>query len=1493
MYVSSQSPYYDDFNESKQFHRILFRPGRAVQARELTQLQTILQKQIDRFGQNIFKEGSLVIPGNSALDTNYKYVKLQTTYNSIAANTVLSDLVGSVITGATSGVKAVVVNYTLSEGTDYPTLYVKYVNSGSNGSTTSFADDEVISNSDSSISVKALASSATGVGTAFTINSGVIFVKGSFVYFDTQTLILSKYDTISNILVGFDIGETVVTSDDDTSLLDPAVGSYNYFAPGADRYKIALDLATREFIPTTTDDPNFVELIRIQSGGIISQKKYTDYNILNDTLARRTFDESGNYVVNPYKINIQNHLKSSNVVNDGYLTSADGGDDNKCVSIVSPGKAYVRGYEIDNLNSTYIIGNKARDYNTVNNGTVATTFGNYVFVKNVYSVPTLTTLASVDLYDRYTTAAGTASGTKVGTARVRSMDYYSGTPGSATAVYQLFLFDVQMLTGYTFEKNVKQIYGNNDGYADFTSDISPETATITGSVSTTANSNVLVGTGTRFSTVLTAGDYITVNSGSTFRVATINSDVSVTLGSNASANLSGVLAAVHSAKVNDSDKNIYVFEMPFNTIKTVDPTGVETNYQTRRVYSRTLSGGNVSITAGTDETFSGFSLNNYQLVITSGGSAGTHVDLTGKVTRSGSPTGKTVTFTLGGGYSNEDVIITTTVAKTSSAADKKIKTLVSDATVDYTSNTDCQATTISIGKSDVYKLTSVKMSGNAFGTSYSTTNEVDITNRYTLDNGQRTTFYDVGTIKLKPNQAKPTGPIRITFDYFSHGSGDYFSVDSYGDIAYKDIPSFVVGNKTYQLRDCLDFRPRINDAGTGFSGSGSSVNEFLDFENDIITDYQYYLPRIDKLVIDDVGGIKVIEGNSSLNPQEPPTPSNSMPLYVFKQKAYVFDVKKDIDVIAVDNRRYTMRDIGRIENRVKNLEYYTTLSLLEKDTQQFQIKDGLGFDRFKNGFLVDSFKGHGVGDAFNKDYSVAVDFNKNEARPVSNSRSMKLVEIATTTGSRTSNNYAKIGDFITLPYTEEVVIQNTKASKTENLNPYNIVNFNGLITLDPPSDTWFDTVRLPDIQVNREGNYDTLVAQAQSRGTWGTVWGSWRDAYYGNGGNELVQQRSGVSYSVSESIDTSTNNDVVVSKVIVPKMRDTVIKFTARGMKPNTRLYAFFDQTNVTRFCAANVNTSGNVNLATSNIFAGLLANVVTDYTGFVEGHFSYNSTTLNFNTGEHTFRLTDSSTNGSDKETFAEAAFVSNGELQNVRNEIVSTRNATLVSTQTSDERAILINNDPPPPPPVEWPPVPNPPPVEPPIVTTGPIVDPGPPVIDVFDPVVHLDLITATYRFAFGRDPDAEGYAYWAEQASKLGITNETLRNMDINNSTAIGSDGGVDPSYLIGPNTPVGATYNSATTTVYNFVNTITQCGVNEINREYINPNGAINIHNNNGADLGTAAAYAAAQVTAVIAYTASGKTTGLDPNNVLAAEDIVNYGGVYDPSTPSWTNTYGGD
>ena len=114
-------PYYDDFDASKKFVKILFKPGYAVQARELTQLQTGIQTQIERFGDHVFQHGSMVVPGNSTTDSTVYFAKLALTNISITAFTI-----GKEIVGATNGVKAIVKYVIAAEGTDPPTIYFNY-----------------------------------------------------------------------------------------------------------------------------------------------------------------------------------------------------------------------------------------------------------------------------------------------------------------------------------------------------------------------------------------------------------------------------------------------------------------------------------------------------------------------------------------------------------------------------------------------------------------------------------------------------------------------------------------------------------------------------------------------------------------------------------------------------------------------------------------------------------------------------------------------------------------------------------------------------------------------------------------------------------------------------------------------------------------------------------------------------------------------------------------------------------------------------------------------------------------------------------------------------------------------------------------------------------------------------------------------------------------------------------------------------------------------
>ena len=136
------SPYYDDFDPSNDFYKVLFKPGFPVQARELTNSQSILQNQIEKFGDHIFKEGSVVIPGSPSYDGNYHAVKINSTQFGIDVSLYTDQLIGKVLEGQVSGVTAYVDNIVLPDGGEVEniTLYVKYSKTGFDNSSMTFID---------------------------------------------------------------------------------------------------------------------------------------------------------------------------------------------------------------------------------------------------------------------------------------------------------------------------------------------------------------------------------------------------------------------------------------------------------------------------------------------------------------------------------------------------------------------------------------------------------------------------------------------------------------------------------------------------------------------------------------------------------------------------------------------------------------------------------------------------------------------------------------------------------------------------------------------------------------------------------------------------------------------------------------------------------------------------------------------------------------------------------------------------------------------------------------------------------------------------------------------------------------------------------------------------------------------------------------------------------------------------------------------------------
>lgn len=1084
-------PYYDDFDETKHFYRMLFKPGFAVQTRELNQLQTIIQEQISRFGSHVFKPGSLVIPGDLRIDKNYNYVKLEPLFGGSTIN--VNNFDEEVVIGQTNGIQAKVIKVADKTDTDPPTLFVKYLDSGINNNTPFFVADEVIKTSDNSFSATVGSSSPTGKCIGVLISEGIYFVKDYFVRVESNVIVLDKYTSNSSYRVGLEVVETIVGSNDDESLLDPALGSSNYLAPGADRYKIDLNLAKRDLSNVISSD-TFIELGRLVDGEIVEiTNNKPGYNILADELARRTYDESGDYTVEPFKLKFIEHLRDETHP-DGFVTDVDGGDENYAIAVLSPGKSYVKGYEVETQSNRYLTFEKPRNKANVTNAVIRTQMGSYIEVSNVYTLPNFTTdLTEVTLYDRYTTSRGNVSGSNIGTAKVRGFEVSSGNVMASDTIFNLFVFDIKMNAGKSFEKDVKQIYHANStsvSYttSQFTADILPVRTLQDGTLSLTQNSNVFVGVNTALTSTLKPNHYIRVlsDASNVYRIVSLT-NLSLTVDKvYPLATITNVSFTVDECELKEKNKSAYLFPFQYNVITNVSDITI----RTKKAFYDTLASGNVDLTTSAGTTFASRTDSDYFAVVVNGANKGKFYHIgSSNFSYTDAPTNRNIRISLGNyGLSSEDVIIYTTLIKTNPTA--KIKT-VSDGSLTLTAKADCESPIIPLQKADVYYFSNVFMSANAFGTAYSTSNEVEITDRYVLDDGQTSTYYGVSSIKLAPGAIVPTGPIKINFKYYSHGSGDFFTPDSYPD--YDLLPVFEDQGVQYHLRDYIDFRPRIADAGTNFSSSGAVRNDFLSYSDDFICDYQYYLPRKDKIVISNDSKLSYLTGISSLNPVEPQTPSDSMALYIISHPAYSFDINKDSTFIDVDQRRYTMKDIGRLDTRITNLEYYTQLSLLELDTSIFSVKDNYGLDRYKNGFIVESFNGHGIGDVRNPDYKISMDIDNGVMLPAFDQTNVKLKEVAESDADRASNGYCLINNTtVMLNYEDVVYTSMVLANDSVSITPFDVYVYCGVMTLDPPADTWYEETTTPIITKNSDGTWDSMIPDAVGTKIYGTIWGSWK-----------------------------------------------------------------------------------------------------------------------------------------------------------------------------------------------------------------------------------------------------------------------------------------------------------------------------------------------------------------------------------------------------------------
>jgi hypothetical protein len=1432
------SPYFDDYDEDKKFVRVLYRPGRAVQARELTQAQTLQQVQTRRFAEYFFKQGALVDGCEQNLDLNLSFLKLQTNYNGSAVD--VTDFKDNIFYGANSGIKAYCGLVTDIDGDDPKTLFINYATNGtqvltvnvapstlttgntitfSTGNTatieafytdpitsinkifvsntsgiltvtsanttlstganqvlnitaisdftanTKFTNSETIFTANTTGRAYAVAATTNAVrnvvdeglateqiydyGSKITVSEGVVYVADHFVKHTSQTIILDKYTNEPSYRVGLVPSKSFVDYIEDQSLVDNAQGTPNFQAPGADRLKIDTTLTKIALDATTTDENEFITITEVEGGVARKRKVITVDNKLEDVLAKRTQEESGNYTLSDPIVYVREHLTTSGA-DTGVYTSAEGGNSDLLMVEVDPFTSYVSGYRNQIIIKTQIELEKGLDTQYVEQTKTQINYGQYIEVKELVGAWDVMESTLVDLYDTpqqviTNSAHSTASvtGNLIGTARVRSIEYVSGTKGTADARYYLYIYEIAMNTGKVFS-DVRAVYDSATPkrFADivttsagavlqetsfdtmifplpydaiqtvrdtsqnvetafrfkkrftvsFTSGVATvatdavtetfvgtdtlnatqkndfymvvvnnaganvETSALTGTVTVAASNTAVTGSGTLFTSQYNVGDLIKIGSTTTHRIASIESSTALTLATAHGAGASGV---AHTKII---------------------PAGT--------VLSLSANGGK-----GSTRTVN----------VTSPGTASIDIQ-------------ENATFTA-------DVI----VSMDRSNAREKIKTLNFQTQANINPNTHINGLSgpFGLGLGDIYQLHAVYQS-SSFAVAASTAN-TNVTSSFTLDNGQRDYAYEHGTIRPVPGFV-PSGRLLAVFDNFVHDTSQgvgYASVDSYPvnddvssntTITTADIPTFTspTTKKVFSLRDSIDFRP-IKTANTALNPIDVGTYQVPTFglrvpqsNSDFDADLIYYKGRISKVYINNAGvfgindGVPAQAGNQRA--ESPPTKPDTLEIAELIIPAYP-SLPKDVQVKLLKNKRFTMREVARMNERLERLEYFTALSFLEKQATDTTELDSDGLDRFKNGILVDPFTGWAIASTSNDAKDCAID-KKNKFVTALQDNSNTVGLRYSTTGTTTSTTQLQVGNKIMLPYTEVPApgLQQQYASRQLRLAEELNFIWTGDLSVMPFGDTFFDTVNDPTqarVYNDDQGAdnwkalveaWNTEVAPLNQRWLGGTQQTADTQQQTTRQGNQdvttalrTVTQEAFeriASGSQAAASKQEVSFDRVVSVEVALWMRQREFVIYAKGLKNNARVYAFFDGVNVTANCFQ-IQLLGTSTLQTLNKFtnAGVLEDENVTWKAIADGantaqpltvkngeiYLLFEVPSKKFYTGQREFKITDSPTNSEGTTlTSARNIITSQGILQKTAQFSINSRPFNNISFNT-----------------------------------------------------------------------------------------------------------------------------------------------------------------------------------------------------------------------------------
>jgi hypothetical protein len=1207
-------PYYDDFNDNKNFHKILFKPGVSVQARELTQVQSILQDQIGKFGKFVLSDGSKVTGGRYFIDTNVKYLKLA---NSDTLSTDIQEFQNKYIVGVSSLCYGLITSVDIINNyitvkllnnstknfssTESLSIFSSKINAllYSSSSSTSDIEPDYTCNldSNSSFSVSGvygilnsyeftINSVAIEVGdvitipssnnpydnyvvteltgnSVFTVNKpldedynnveiqitkfasrnimevgfdeGVYFTNNHFVKALPLTVIPNIKTQYPNCVIGYEVNETIIDFIDDSSLLDPAQNSYNYTAPGADRYKIYLDLVSKPLVNGEIQNlttSKFIELLRIKNGLVVKDNTQPTLGELEKVLAKQMYDHAGNFIINDFSLSFHN----SSFVDSQTKLKAE----------LSPGKAYVFGHEFEQSYPKFFDIDKGRDTNIIDNYYTSIYYGNHISIQKPSGILlNPQSSARVELHSEAINNANKS--TFVAYAYVRNIKYISDNE------YYLYLYNISVTEN--------QLAGVK---------------------------SVVIPTSSSYTSFTFAADAIQTN---------------------------GKLTTV------DPTFNSLLFEFPYKNVASLTNLTLSIDkFTTATVASNNYvlhSGTGKHFSSGTGTLSSDIKKSNFSIVTgaTSGAyTTGEYVDLTNVsivVTQSGSEQLASITFN--NGYSGA-ISIKYALDVTTSSVKSKTKQK------NQVSKVYAQKTATSLGIADIanfsgvfyspypdstyigewnsstsYNLYDVVFSGGTLYASNKNSNVnsrpstensnwsvlQSVTSNYILNNGQTESIYDHGTITAKTDS--DSKQVFVLFDYYTHSSsGEYLCFSSYNDVSYSNIPSLTLQNTNYDLKNFIDFRPRRTNNSTSLIFDNYDIPSTI-FSN-MQYDFSYYLGRIDKLVLTDSKQFQIIKGIPAYTNQIPPSDIvNAMTIATIQISPFTA-TQKDVSVKYNKHRRYTMDDIGSLEQRISNVEYYTSLNMVEKDVMSRNIYDNVSGNRMKNGFVVDPFVGYGVMSIADNYKQCSLDLTEQALRP---SFDTKYYENQIDLINLPSTLLHKSG-IICFNYTETQVTNQILATSTINSNPFDVISYSGNLILSPQSDVWVDTETKPIIN---SIDSDTSALN-EAIATPGLVYDEWNNFYsttpntyaVDNTQNTTVVQNNRAIYTVSSAVVKQSSATKILSESIIPFARSIPIQFKATNLAPLTKMFMYVNGKLVNGYVTPYKNVKGN--LASISIIA-------------------------------------------------------------------------------------------------------------------------------------------------------------------------------------------------------------------------------------------------------------------------------------------------------------------